>query len=110
MERHSHDRGEPSVTEAKGLLDPAAFIDEALGAPELVVHTGNLPATAVALRDLLAKSARFTTAAGPSGSCRRRMAIAGRHRRCRSRGATSLSWLTSCAGPSRSIQRASVPR
>lgn len=65
MERHSHDRGEPSVTEAKGLLDPAAFIDEALGAPELVVHTGNLPVTAVALRDLLAKSARFYDRGGP---------------------------------------------
>ncbi len=41
------------------MLDTTARVEFALNRPELIVHTGNLPATAEALRDLLAASGKL---------------------------------------------------
>jgi hypothetical protein len=48
--------------DGKRPLDPAEFVTKVLDKPSLVIHAGNLPATAAALRDLLAASGRFFVA------------------------------------------------
>jgi hypothetical protein len=37
----------------------AAFVEHVTGLPELILHSGNLPATAEALRDLFAASGKL---------------------------------------------------
>ena len=49
------------------MLEPTKFVDGVLkGLPDLVIYDGNLPATADALRDLIAASGAFYDRDGPA--------------------------------------------
>jgi hypothetical protein len=72
----------------EGLPILAEFVDLALKPkPELIIHAGNLPATAEALGDLLAAPGSFSTVAFLCASSDLRTAA--RHRRFPSAGTSS---------------------